>query len=95
MTAHHRTAAWSKVQRQMRPRIAATLPAPCINRCGKNVTPDQQWDIGHIVSVTAGGSDDPNNLGAAHVRCNRSDGGKEGRAKQLALHKKIRRLPSW
>lgn len=95
MTAHHRTAAWSKVQRVMRPRIAATLPAPCINRCGRLVTPDQKWDIGHIVDAGKGGSDDASNLGPAHVKCNRSDGGKAGRAKQIAKSKTDRRLPAW
>lgn len=79
----------------MRPRIAATLPAPCVNRCGRSVTPDQAWDIGHVVDVGKGGSDDPSNLGPSHVQCNRSDGGKEGRARQIARVKESRRLPQW
>lgn len=95
MTAHHRSAGWRKVQRKMRPVIAATLPAQCVNNCGRTVTPDQTWDIGHIVDVALGGSDEPSNLGPAHIRCNRSDGGKAGRAKQIAVTKQDRRLPAW
>lgn len=79
----------------MRPRIAATLPALCVNGCGQLVTPDQQWDISHIVDADKGGTNDSTNLGPGHARCNRSDGGKAGRAKQIAGLKKKRRLPTW
>ncbi len=83
--------------------IAATLPAQYVNRCGRLVHPEHQWDVGHVVGVeqatrlgwTRQQIDDPSNLGPAHVRCNRSDGGKEGRAKQLARTRQDRRLPSW
>lgn len=94
MSAHHRTAAWSKVQRVMRPRIAATLPARCVN-CPHLVMPDQKWEIGHIIDAALGGTNDGTNLGPAHVRCNRSAGGKAGRAKQIATMKNERRLPTW
>lgn len=94
MSAHHRTAAWSKVQREARPIIAATLPRQCVD-CPRLVTTDQPWDIGHIVSVANGGTDHLHNLGPSHTACNRSAGGRDGRARQLAGLKQKRRLPTW
>lgn len=103
MSAHHRSASWRSTTRKQRPLIAASLPRLCVNGCGHSVLPEQAWDVGHIVSVVQGRArgwttamiDAPSNLGPAHVKCNRSDGGKEGRAKQLARHKANRRLLQW
>jgi hypothetical protein len=61
------------------------------------------FDLGHIVSVAAARRmgwteqqiNDPSNLGASHPSCNRSRGGKAGRAIQVAASKQKRRLPSW
>jgi hypothetical protein len=85
----------------MRPRLKAAIDAagglPCVNRCrlGGVVLPGQAFDVAHIIDVDAGGTDDPSNLGAAHVACNRSDGGKAGRAKQLTRARDEKRLMKW
>jgi len=73
VSAHHRTKEWAKVTRIMRPIIQASLPAPCIG-CGRLVYPDQPFDVGHIISVDDGGTDDPSNLGPHHRGENRRDG---------------------
>lgn len=104
MSAHHRTSSWAKVTRVQKPRIQATLPAPCIEPgCRHLIEPEDLWDLGHIISVdqalamgwTPQMIDDPSNLGPACRRGNRSNGGKAGRAKQVAASKQRRRLPSW
>jgi len=86
VTAHHRSAAWVKVRNRVRPILQARINAgglPCVNRCvmGGAVFAGQVWDVAHIVDVAKGGTDQPSNLGAAHRRCNRSDGGTEGARK--------------
>jgi hypothetical protein len=110
MSEHHRTPDWKKTTAIMRPRLAASLPAPCVQpRCrrGGVVSPGESWDVAHIVSVeqakaqgwTTAQMNHPSNLGVAHVRCNRSDGGKAGAAKangaRRTLTRAERRLPSW
>lgn len=103
MSEHHRTTAWSKVLRVQKPRVAAALPAPCIEGCGRMVEHGSTFDLGHIVSVadalmqgwTTQQINDPSNLGPAHPTCNRRNGGKAGRAKQVAARRQTRRLPTW
>lgn len=108
MSAHHRTKAWARVVRIVRPAIKARLPQPCVD-CGKPVYPDQRWQVGHIVSAMTGKSmgwtpdqiNDPTNLGPTHAKgpgqraCNQIEGGKLGAAKTHAKRKKDRRLPTW
>jgi len=97
MSAHHRTPAWQKFTRYARPIITASLPAPCVNRCqlGGIVEPGQRFDVAHIIAPEHGGTDTLDNVGPAHARCNRSDGGKAGRTKQLAAKRTEQRLPKW
>lgn len=103
MSQHHRTASWSKTLRDVKPRVAAALPLPCAEGCGRMVNPGDTFDLAHIVSVDAGRRlgwterelNDPSNLAPAHPKCNRSNGGKVGRAKQVAASKRNRRLPTW
>lgn len=97
MSAHHRTSAWTKITKTMRPILKASLPAPCVNHCvlGGVVYPEQAFDVAHIVDVALGGTDDRSNLGPAHCKCNRSDGGKAGRAKQIATKREALRYPQW
>ena len=80
--SQHRRLRWTPSDvAKWRPIIAATLPAPCVQpRCqlGGIVHPDQAWDVGHIVGIPDGGTNDADNLGSSHRRCNRSDGGKTG-----------------
>lgn len=98
MTAHHRTPEWFRNSRRVRsvlqPRIDAGSVVLCVN-CGRPVTKGQKWDVGHIIDASRGGSDAVSNLGAAHVRCNRSDGGRLGAAKTNRASRKARRLPTW
>lgn len=98
VTAHHRTTEWARITKVMRPRIQATLPAPCVNRCqlGGVVHPDEKWDVAHIRDLGPGMYDDsPENLGPAHPRCNRSDGGKAGAQISNLTKKTDRRLLPW
>ena len=82
VSGHHKRSDWPKYSKRYRPSITATLPAPCVNACllGGVVYPGQRFDVGHIVGVEAGGSNDRSNVGPAHVSCNRSDGGRIGAA---------------
>lgn len=103
MSEHHRSTSWKVILRTVKPRVAAALPAPCIEGCGRLVNPGDTFDLGHIVSVAAarrmGWTEQQinaaSNLGPAHPKCNRSAGGKAGRALQVAASKQKRRLPSW
>ena len=97
MSAFHRSSEWSKVVRVNRPRIAATLPARCVNRCkrGGTVYPEDRWDVAHIIDHVRGGTNDPENLGPAHAGCNRSDGGKLGAAIAIANKKARARVLGW
>jgi hypothetical protein len=98
MSAIHRTSKWGTFTRMARPIIARTLPAPCVDPkpgCPGIVTPDQPWDVAHLVSHHL----DPFQpltlaaVGPAHRTCNRTQGGKEGRAKQLQARRTDQRLP--
>lgn len=104
VSEHHRAASWSKVLRTIKPRVQASLPAPCIEPgCHHLVQPDDAWDLGHVVSVeralrmgwTRQMIDDPSNLGPACRAKNRSNGGKAGRAKQLAIKRQKDRYFPW
>lgn len=77
MSRHHRAAKWSTKSKKLRPRIAATLPRPCVE-CGKPVLPGQQWDVAHHRDLALGG--DVRSVGPAHRSCNRSAGGRLGAA---------------
>jgi hypothetical protein len=103
MSQHHRSGGWtSKDLRKWKPRIAATLPAPCVD-CGHVVTAEMTWQVGHIVPVWRGGEKTTDNLGPSHSNgsgpggrsCNQSAGGRMGAAKTNAAKKTARRLPNW
>lgn len=66
----------------------------CVN-CGRPVHEGQRFDVGHIVQPNKGGTHDLENLGAAHRRCNRSDGGRDGARMTNRASRRARRLPSW
>jgi hypothetical protein len=80
MSGNHAANNWAKYSARYRPSVKACLPSPCVNDCqyGGIVYPGQPFDVGHIVGYDRGGSNDRSNVGAAHVKCNRSDGGKIG-----------------
>ena len=97
MTGYHKSPQWARFARKAKPIIAATLPAPCVQpRCqlGGTVYPEQAWDIGHLPGVALG-EETIELVGPSHRRCNRSDGGKVGRAKQLEQTRTERRRPKW
>lgn len=59
---------------------APRLPLPC-RRCGRPVTPEQPWTVGHIIDRAMGGNEtDPSNQWPEHPGCNYSAGGKVGAA---------------
>jgi hypothetical protein len=82
MSQHHRKVKWSTLSRKYRAQIAPLLPLPCVNRCvmGGTVYPDQQWDVAHVNDLAEGGETGRNDVGPAHVKCNRGDGGRKGAA---------------
>lgn len=94
MTAHHRTPAWQRFTARVRPIIRASLPAPCVNRChyGGIVHEGERFDVAHIVPPEYGGEDTIDNVGPAHPKCNRSEGGARGRAKQIKTKAEDRRM---
>lgn len=98
LSAIHRTAAWGRFTRRVRPMIAATLPSPCIDPkpgCAGLVLPGDRWDVAHIVSHHLDPMQPmtPEAVGPAHAACNRWHGAKEGRAKQLRAKRDDQRLP--
>ena len=85
MSRNHKEQGWTgRRVTNARKQIAATLPAPCVE-CGKPVTPDDLWDVGHITALALGGQ--ASIYGAAHRTCNRKAGGKLG-ARYSARKKK-------
>ena len=90
MSQHHRKHKWNGTRvKQTRTHIASQLPLPCVE-CGKPVYPEDQWDVGHLQPLAAGGN--PNAYGASHRKCNRSAGGKLG-AKHT--HRKRKQTREW
>lgn len=97
MTAAHRTREWhtnSRIARKIiRARLEAGDQVTCTN-CGRPIQPDQRWDVGHIVDAHKGGTAHLSNLGGAHRRCNRADGGRAGARARAASTRRTRRLPT-
>jgi hypothetical protein len=102
MTQHHRTAEWKAFTARMRPRIAASLPRPCID-CPRLVLPTDTWHVGHITAVatakklgwTTAQINSPQNVGPSHAHCNTSTGGTLGAKTANANRKAARRMPRW
>jgi 5-methylcytosine-specific restriction endonuclease McrA len=98
MSRAHRTAEWHRNSRLVRKIIRGRLErgeeVRCTN-CGKPIQHGQLFDVGHIVDDYRGGSSSLSNLGGAHRRCNRSDGGRAGAAARVKSSRQARRLPSW
>lgn len=59
--------------------VGAMLPAPCW-RCGRVLTREDSWTVGHIEGRETGGEDNPSNYAPECSRCNFSEGGKRGAA---------------
>ena len=58
---------------------ALRLPVPC-SRCGRDVTPDQAWQLDHLTAraIDPAATWTTGNLWPAHRRCNESAGGRLG-----------------
>ena len=78
MSQHHKRAKWDSRAAKARARIAASLPAPCVE-CGRPVIADMKWDVGHRVPLSLGGN--VLDYGPSHRGCNRKAGGRLGAAK--------------
>lgn len=95
---YHAGAEWARFTRMARPIIAATLPAPCVNRCGKPVLPGQKWHVGHLPGHDRALTHQPPTLqtvGPSHARCNTQAGqqlGQQLRAKTTARNTRVSRL---
>lgn len=104
MSEHHRKAWTSADAKKWRQRIAATLPAPCVD-CGRDVYPEHRWQVGHIEPLSSfeaegyAGSKTASNLGPSHTACNQRAGGRMGAAKtngaKRAKTREDRGLPEW
>lgn len=94
----HTTPEWhrnSRIARKViRGRIERGEQVACTN-CGRPIQPGQLFDVGHIVDGHRGGSSHLSNLGGAHRRCNRRDGGRAGAAARATSSRRARRLPAW
>lgn len=90
MSQHHRDQKWTSKAPKLRESIAAQLPLPCID-CGRAVTPDQAWQVGHRVPASEGGRPTRENTGPTHTRCNQRAGGRLGAAKTNGARASTRR----
>lgn len=96
MSQHHKYKRFSTFSKRYRPSIAASLPAPCVNNCGRLVMPDQAWDVGHIIPAEDPRStNERHNFGPAHRKCNRSDGGRRGAAITNAARRPEQKRREW
>ena len=94
----HSTPEWHRnsriVRKIIRTRLSNGEQVMCTN-CGRPIQPGQLFDVGHIVDGHRGGTSQLSNLGGAHRRCNRSDGGRAGAAARVKSSRIARRLPAW
>ena len=79
MSQHHVRSQHVKHAAGIRVKLAATLPAPCLE-CGRPVLPSQAWHVAHIVPAAQGGRTTLENCRPAHARCNLAGGGRMGAA---------------
>lgn len=79
MSQHHRAQKWTTHSPKLREKITAMLPLPCIE-CGRPVTRDMKWHVGHRQAAALGGRPTMANTGPAHASCNLKSGGKLGAA---------------
>lgn len=79
MSQHHARTGHANRSKALRPGIAATLPAPCVE-CGRAVQPEDRWHVAHILAAVDGGRTTVDNVGPAHADCNMRAGGRRGAA---------------
>lgn len=80
MSRHHIASDHATRSRAIRPVLAAQLPLPCLEGCGRLVQPGEKWHIAHIIPAALGGRTTLENVGVAHAHCNHSAGAKLGNA---------------
>jgi hypothetical protein len=91
MTEKHRRPEWWKMQRSLKPKLMAQLPAPC-PRCGGVMMKGMKLDLGHR-SRTPGAEYDHANVRLEHRSCNRKDGQRITMGIRQA--RKKGRMPGW
>lgn len=79
MSKHHAAQKWSTHSPKLRAQITPLLPLSCIE-CGRPVTADQKWHVGHRQDAAKGGRPTAANAGPAHAGCNLTSGGRAGAA---------------
>lgn len=82
------------VRRITQQQLDAGNPVACVG-CGRPITPDQRFDVGHIIDHHLGGTHELHNLGPQHRRENRAAGGRVGATITNGGSRKSRRLPQW
>ena len=70
------TSQWRKLRNAAEQRLKAEGHIVCW-RCGKIITPDMRWCLGHVVDRALGGDD--NELALEHEVCSRKSGWELGR----------------
>lgn len=85
MSEHHRRTGWTRIAAKWRPRLAATLPAPCLGPCvlGGTVERTDTWEVGHVHPLSLaeeGHVWTAEDFAPIHAKCNRRDGGRMGAA---------------
>jgi 5-methylcytosine-specific restriction endonuclease McrA len=80
MSRHHIASDHATKTRAIRPVLAAQLPLPCVEGCGRLVVPGEKWHVAHIVPAALGGRTTLDNVGVAHAHCNHSAGARLGNA---------------
>lgn len=78
MSEHHRRQKWTTHAPKLRAQHEATLPRPCIEGCGRLVSREDSWQVGHVRAAMHGGAPTFANTGPAHTACNRKSGGAMG-----------------
>lgn len=98
MSAHHQHPQYLRNARIVRARVRADHKVGrlviCIG-CGRAITPEQAFDVGHIIDAARGGSHDLTNLGPQHRRENRQSGGRAGALIVNRTSRRAKGLPSW
>jgi len=98
MTAIHADPEYRKNSRIIRNQVKAMhahgREVRCI-RCGRPITPDQRFDVGHRIDGSRGGSHALSNLGPEHRRENRQAGGRMGALVANSSNRRARRLGKW
>lgn len=101
MTLRHADPEYARNARTVRTRVKADhkagRPVWCIG-CGREVQPQQTFDVGHRIDAARGGSNAISNLGPQHRGENRRAGGKLGAQmtnNKRGVSRAARGLPTW